>query len=90
MTPYQKFSTIFEKWFRLTAISIGHNILDNNFKVTAHTISIVLLIIALLIFSFYTMLAFDSETAWKSTTLLSLALQVIFNIPNSSNTIIIN
>lgn len=76
MTPYQKFLLIFEKWFHFTSVSIGHDIFDKNFRIRAHTIATVVFITSQILFCSYTMLAFDIETALKTTTVLSLALQV--------------
>lgn len=80
MTPFEKFQIIFEKWFRFASTSIGHNILDKNYKPNLLTGSIFTLICLSVVFCFYTVFAFDSETAWKGATFLSLALQVLNEI----------
>lgn len=79
MTPYEKFQIIFEKWLRFASKSVGHDILDKNFRPNLLTGMMFTLICLSVVFCFYTVLAFDSETAWKGATFLSLALQVIFS-----------
>lgn len=78
MTPYQKFQIIFEKLIRFTSTSLGLMILDKSFKLY-HSIFISMLAFSVVVFSIYTMFAFDAETSFKGTTCLSLGLQVEFN-----------
>lgn len=75
MTPYQRFQLIFKKWFPFTSNSIGLNILDKDFKFY-HSIFVALLALSVLVFSLYTMLAFDVELFLKAPSILGLGLQV--------------
>lgn len=76
LTPYQRLRIIFEKWFRFTSTSIGLNVLDKDFKFSLPTVLIVLLASSVVVFSAYSMFAFDMEMFFKATTVFSLGSQV--------------
>lgn len=76
MKPYELFAKVFYKWIGPCGAVLGYDILDENFKLSFHTINTIVGIASIPVLSLYTALAYDFDVALKATSLFSLALQV--------------
>lgn len=76
MKSYEIFQTVFYKWIKSCAAVLACDILDENFKISLHTINTVIWVFSVMAFTLYTAYVYDFEMALKACTVFSLALQV--------------
>lgn len=76
MSPYQTFTVVFQKWLKKFSKLIGYDILDIHFKISIMTISTVMVVCSIIVFCIYTILAHDTESALKCSSIMSVGVQV--------------